>query len=63
MMQVGAQAQVPDDDPRMIAWEAFKKTDEFANIVRWNGQHAIGSAWAAFIAGWTAARSDKDPSP
>lgn len=26
---------VPDNDPLMIAWEAYKRTEEFANSKRW----------------------------
>jgi hypothetical protein len=64
-------AALNKDDPRMIAWEAWKQTEEYANALRWAEtisvrfsvtepipavqSHANGSLWAAFIAGWTSA--------
>ena len=29
------QAQVPDDDPMMIAWEAYRATEEARNTFKW----------------------------
>lgn len=42
------------DDPRVVAWEAFKSTDEYENSVRWarNPVHIEGALWAAFVAGF-----------
>lgn len=47
------EAAVPADSPLMIAWEAYKKTPEFANTLKWatHPEHAVGSLWASFCAG------------
>lgn len=47
------QAPLPKDDPRLIAWEKYKQTDEFKNTIRWAGVINVGSLWAAFLVGWT----------
>lgn len=41
------------NDPRMVAWEQFKTTAEYANIKKWAGhdEHVEGSLWAAFLVG------------
>lgn len=48
--------QVAKDAPLMIAWEAYKATEEFANTKRWASQaeHTEGSLWAAFMVGFNA---------
>jgi hypothetical protein len=45
------------DDPRMIAWEKYKLTEEYANTRGWAqyAQHVDGSLWAAFLVGYEAA--------
>lgn len=54
-------AQVPKDDPLMIAWESYKTTEEFSNSRKWAQyeQHVDGSMWAAFVAGYQAAAASK----
>lgn len=55
-------APVPLDHPLMIAWEALKATEDFANTKRWtiagvvNGDTELihGQLWAIFVAGWEA---------
>lgn len=41
------------DDPRIVAWEAFKASEGFANTRRWalHEEYVEGSLWAAFLAG------------
>ena len=58
------------DDPRMIAWNKYKETEEYSNTKGWAGyaQHVEGSLWAAFLVGWTMAGHDSagaanSPSP
>lgn len=53
-----AQAEVPIGDPMRDAWEAYRLTDEYRNTLRWAiyPEHAPGSLWAAFVAGWQADR-------
>ncbi len=57
------ESPLPRDDPRIIAWEKYKKTTEYANARRWatNPKHVDGSHWAAFLEGYTAAT--KEPKP
>ncbi len=45
------------DDPRLIAWNAYKRTDTFRNARAWalQEEHVDGSLWAAFLAGYEAA--------
>ena len=49
--------KLPDNDPRIVAWEAYKQTEEYANTQRWASaiDHTEGSLWAAFLEGWTRA--------
>ena len=57
-----AMAQVPADDPLMIAWNTYKTTEEFANTKKWameaevrvEHHHTDGSLWAAFEQGYRA---------
>jgi hypothetical protein len=44
-----------NDDPRMIAWEKWKASEDFMNTRKWalKEAHVDGSLWAAFLAGWT----------
>ena len=48
-----AQSPLPKDDPRLVAWEAYKATNDYANTRQWalHEAHVDGSLWAAFIAG------------
>lgn len=47
----------------MIAWNAYKATDEFANTRKWarHEQHVEGSLWAAFFQGFSAATPSPAP--
>lgn len=47
-------ALVPKNDPMMIAWEAFKQSDEYANAKRWaaHAEHLDGSLWAMYCQGF-----------
>lgn len=38
----------------MVAWNAYKRTEEFANSMRWldKSEHRQGSMWAAFLEGF-----------
>jgi hypothetical protein len=49
---------LPVDDPRMIAWKAYRESAEYANAAGWAvfPENTEGSLWAAFIAGFEAAR-------
>lgn len=55
------QTPVPEDDPLIIAWKAYKESDAFAHAkswatnVAWIQQHpdnADGQLWSAFEHGW-----------
>ena len=47
---------VGQDEPLMIAWNAYKATEEYANSRQWAEYkaHLDGSLWAAFCAGYAA---------
>lgn len=49
---------LPKDAPLMVAWEAYKATDDYANTRRWatHAEHTEGSLWGAFMAGYFAAQ-------
>jgi hypothetical protein len=53
MKMTEAMSPLPKDAPVMIAWEAYKVTDGYANTRNWalNEKHVDGSLWAAFLAG------------
>lgn len=55
---------VPSDHPLMLAWGAYKLTEEFANSRRWaaHAAHVDGSLWAAFVEGWNR-RAPAQPEP
>jgi hypothetical protein len=53
--------KLPDDDPRIIAWSAFKQTPKFANAHAFAGEYTDGSLWAAFVGGYHAAQADQSP--
>ena len=46
---------VPNDHPLKIAWDAYKKTEDYRNTVRWAGEGGVGGLWAAFMAGFDTA--------
>lgn len=54
---------LPKDDPRMLAWEAYRTTPEYADSRNWakRDEHLDGSMWAAFIAGFHAAQPAAAP--
>lgn len=54
-------APLPSDHPLMLAWNAHKATEEYANARTWAKyeEHVDGSMWAAFMAGWYAALQSK----
>lgn len=43
--------------PLMIAWTAYKETEDYSNSFQWaaEAKHRDGSMWAAFMTGWMAA--------
>lgn len=47
---------VGDDEPVMVAWKAYKATEEYANALKWatDARHVEGSLWAAFSEGFAA---------
>lgn len=49
-----AMRPVGKTEPVMVAWEAFKTSDGYANIRRWatNPEHTEGSLWGAFSEGF-----------
>lgn len=71
-----AMQRLPDDDPIMIAWEAYRKTDEAKNSRKWaqkidieqdtggvaslTHRHLDGALWAVFLAGYTACKSTNE---
>lgn len=68
---------VSPDDPLMIAWTAYKSTEDFSNSLKWamayeysagrpiaesqRVAHAEGSLWAAFMQGFKAASGSGTP--
>ena len=50
-------SRVPDDHPLMIAYEAYRQSEDYRNSFKWAGnlEHRTGSMWAAFEAGFRAA--------
>lgn len=50
---------VPGDHPLSQAWHRYIATPEYANSLRWarSTDHTEGSMWAAFQAGWAAAKN------
>lgn len=46
--------QIMDDEPLMIAWKAYKNTEDFRNTAKWatQAEHLMGSLWAVFVAGY-----------
>jgi hypothetical protein len=51
-----AQCEIPIGNPMRDAWEAYKKTEQYAADRKWaaNDLHVDGSLWAAFVKGWQA---------
>jgi hypothetical protein len=54
---MGEMSAVPKGHPLIVAWDAWKQTDGFANTRKWAHveEHLEGSLWAAFMEGWLAA--------
>lgn len=57
-----ASSRLPDDHPKMIAWEAFKASEDFTNAKMGiaHPQYVDGSLWAVFDAGWQARQEALD---
>lgn len=63
----GPDAVLPADDPRMIAWNKYTATEEYADAMRWaldtnvpgdrRQRYVDGALWAAFVAGFDAAEA------
>lgn len=53
---------VPENHPLMVAWNAYKLTEDYANTLRWavRSEHTEGSLWAAFEQGWRAREVEVD---
>jgi hypothetical protein len=51
-----AMAALPKDDPRIVAWEAYRAGPHYQNTRNWalHEEHVDGSLWAAFLAGYMA---------
>lgn len=51
------ESPISPDDPRMIAWQEYQKSEAFQNAVRWTPNNAFmyGVLWAAFLKGHTVA--------
>jgi hypothetical protein len=52
---------LPSDDPVMLAWNAYKQTEDYANTLKWAvlREHTEGSLWGAFLSGWIAGQRDR----
>jgi hypothetical protein len=53
---------VDPDSPLMMAWETYKSDPGYENVKKWAklDQHADGSFWDAFYAGWEAAKTEAE---
>lgn len=53
---MNAERMVGQDEPLMIAWNAYKATEDYANSRKWAEykEHLDGSLWAVFCAGYAA---------
>jgi len=49
---------VGEDEPLMIAWKAYKETEDYAYTIGWAGKSNEGNLWAAFARGFNAAGGD-----
>ena len=49
--------EVDLDDPRRIAWEEYRQSEDYPNVRRWavHGDNVDGSLWSSFVAGFEAA--------
>ncbi len=49
--------KLDSSDPRMIAWEKYKNSEEYTSSRKWAAyeQHVDGALWDAFIEGYKAA--------
>lgn len=56
---------VDKNSPLWKAWEAYEKTEEYANSFKWAGseEHRQGSLWAVFLAGWLYSREAQKQNP
>ena len=49
---MGAQQELEKSDYRVVAWEEYKKTEDFRRIVDWIKKgHYMGELWAVFLQG------------
>jgi hypothetical protein len=54
--KMSACQQLDNTDPRIIAWERHKKTETYANTVRWIEKgHYTGELWRTFVEGYESA--------
>lgn len=56
-------AKLPDDHPEIIAWKAYKQTEDFTNSVEWAAHPDVaidGAMWGAFDEGWRARENAMD---
>lgn len=53
---MSVQQSVPENAPVMQAWKAHQKTEDYSNSLKWAvyPEHAEGSLWALFCAGYSA---------
>lgn len=63
-MSGGVMSPVPKDHPLMIAWEAYKATEDYANSRTWAAipAHVDGSLWSAFERGFRASGGNQQRS-
>ncbi len=59
-MSMSASRAMRPDEPLMIAWAEYQRSDDYVNTVRWAGESNVGGLWAAFMAGWLAAGGKVD---
>lgn len=53
---------LPSDHPAMIAWEQYKRSDYYANAVKWARypEHVDGSLWSAFWNAYATVVAERD---
>ena len=51
---MGTNQKLDDNDPRVVAFAKYKKTDEYTNTRKWalKEDSVDGSLWAAFVEGY-----------
>lgn len=54
----GVQTGMSREDPIMIAWEEYKRSEAYDNTRKWalDKNHVDGSLWAAFLVGVSVGR-------